>query len=106
MIGLSEAAYVLIGTVVTQIVVLFGIIYGARNARRARIVAESTNNAVNHVPEGQPTLIQQVQEHGRILRRHSQHHEWSAQVLQEMARQTGVPVPPLPVDDEQEERAA
>lgn len=102
MLGIDDGAYILVGTVVTQIVVVFGIIYAGRNARKARIVAESTNNAVNHVPAGQPTLIQQVQEHGRILRRHSKHHEWSAEVLQEVARQAGVRVPPLPADDEEE----
>lgn len=100
--GLDDGAYILGGVALTQAVVVFGIIYAGRNARAARTIAESTNNAVNHVPEGSPTLIQQVQEHGRILRRHTRHNEWSATVLQEVARQAGVGVPPLPTDDQEE----
>lgn len=102
MFAVDDGTKLLIGTLITQAVVVFGIIYAGRNARRARVVAESTNNAVNHVPDGQPTLIQQVQEHGRILRRHTKHNEWSATVLQEVARQAGVGVPPLPSDDDEE----
>jgi hypothetical protein len=101
--GVDDGAYILGGVTLTQLVVVFGIVYGARQSRTARRVAESTNEAVNNVDKenGEPTLINQVREHGRILRRHSAHHEWSATVLQEVARQAGVNVPPLPEDDEE-----
>ena len=100
MMAIDDGAWIFGGVALTQITVVFGMVYAARNARRARTVAESTNEAVNHVGEGEPTLINQVREHGRILRRHTRHHEWSAHVLQEVARQAGVTVPPLPKDEE------
>lgn len=107
MFGIDQGAYILAGVIITQGVVVFGIVYAAHNAKKARVVAESTNNAVNHVPEGTPTLIQQVQEHGRILQKHGAYHEWQTDVLREVARQAGVVVPPLPavLDDEKETAA-
>lgn len=102
-IGLSEAGWVFAGVALTQATVVFGIIYAGHNARRARKVAESTNDAVNHVPKGEPTLIQQVQQHGKVLRKIEAHQEWQAGVLLEVARQAGVAVPALPQHDEPQE---
>lgn len=102
-LGLSDGGWQFAGVLVVQATVVFGIWYAAHNARRARKVAESTNEAVNHVPEGTPTLIQQVQHHGHVLRKIEAHQEWQAGVLLEVARQAGVAVPALPQHDELQE---
>lgn len=102
LLGVSEAGWQFAGVVVVQLTVVFGIWYAAHNARRARKVIESTNEAVNHVPEGTPTLIQQVLHHGMVLRKIEAHQQWQAGVLLEVARQAGVVVPALPLTDEED----
>jgi acyl-coenzyme A thioesterase PaaI-like protein len=98
---MDEGAWIFGGVIVTQLTVVFGMIYQGHQARKAKLIAASTNNAVNHVAEGEPTMINQVREHGKILQRIQRHQDWSVGVLQEVARQSGVRVPPLPADDEE-----
>jgi hypothetical protein len=66
------------------------------NQRRGAKVNNSTNLSVNHVGENEPTLINQVREHGRQLQVIDHRQQWTVEVLQEVARQSGVRVPPLP----------
>lgn len=102
MFGVDQGAYILAGTIFTQAVVVFGIVYAGHNARRARVTAESTNEAVNHVGPNEPKLIDQVRGHGKQLDRHAQYHQWTATTLATIADQIGVPVPPLPQFDQED----
>ena len=101
MFGLDQGAYILAGTFLTQLVVMFGIVYAGKNAKKARQLGESTNDAVNHVDVagGELKLIDQVRNHGRQLDRHEEYHEWTASALSTIAAEIGVRVPPLPEFD-------
>ena len=107
MLAMSDAMWVFLGVVVTQFVVVFGIVYAAKNARAARTIAESTNEAVNNVDKekGEPKLIDQVRSHGRQLKAHNEYHRWTAAALVTIADEIGVKVPPLPEEVEEESAA-
>jgi len=83
-------------------VLTFGIIYNARQTAAAKRVAHSTNMAVNHVGTNEPTLINQVRNHGKQLGRLEKNQVWTQTVLVEMAHQTGIRVPALPKHDDEE----
>jgi len=102
MIAMTEGAYTLTGVVFTQVVLTFGIIYNARQTAAAKRVAHSTNMAVNHVGTNEPTLINQVRNHGKQLGRLEKNQVWTQTVLVEMAHQTGIRVPALPKHDDEE----
>lgn len=101
--AIDDGAYILGGVALTQAVVVFGIIYAGRNARAARTLAESTNDAVNHVDKesGELKLIDQVRQHGRQLRQHHEYHRWTSAALVTIADEIGVTVPPVPDEDEE-----
>jgi len=107
MLGVDDGAYILGGVALTQAVVVFGIVYAGRNARAAREIAESTNEAVNNVDKeaGELKLIDQVRSHGKQLRQHHDYHRWTVSALSTIADEIGVTVPPLP-HEESEEAAA
>lgn len=87
-------AWGFLAVLVTQGVIVLG-------QRRSQKVAKSTNKSVNHIGADEPTMINQVREHGRMLHSIKKHQDWSVGVLHEVARQAGVAVPPLPDDDEE-----
>ncbi len=62
-------------------------------AARNRKAIQQINRAVNHRPNGEPTLIQRVV---RLEQNSSLHAEWSAQVLVAVAEQVGVDIPARP----------
>jgi hypothetical protein len=59
----------------------------------SRRAIQQINRAVNHRPNGEPTLIQRV---ARLEQNSSLHAEWSAQVLVAVAEQVGVDIPARP----------
>lgn len=75
---------------------------------RVKRTSESTYKSVNgvDVANDEPKLIDQVRHQGREIRHLKAMNEWKVGVLKQVAEQVGLDVPPLPVDDEDEERAA
>lgn len=73
--------------VVAVLALLFGTSTGI--AMRNRRDIKQINRAVNHVEEGEPTLIQRT----RWLEESQQ---WNVATLQAVARQVGVDTPPPP----------
>lgn len=99
MIAVDEGAYILAGTVVTQVVVLIGLVIQIKTKR----ASDGAYEAVNGVDKenGEPKLIDQVRESRRRLDRLEAMNAWKVGVLQQIADQVGVDVPPLPPGLEQ-----
>lgn len=91
MLALSAGAWGFASVLATQVVIVIGMFVQHRTTK-------ATYKAVNGVDEanGEPRLIDQVREHGRDIRDLKLMNEWKVGVLQQLAIQVGVRVPPLP----------
>ena len=81
------------------VVALIGLIATYITTRRNRKDIKQINKAVNHVGDGEPTLIQRVK---RLEARSEKHAEWESAAFKAIADQIGVQLPERPaVESEQ-----
>lgn len=90
MLAMSEGAWGFLGLLVAQSVALTALLI---NARRTRQDVKQVNRAVNHQPEGAPTLVERV---GRIEKETSAHRTWEHAAFHALARHVGCELPPSP----------
>lgn len=95
--AVSEATWAFLGVLITQAVIFAGLF--VRSTRTGRDVAQ-INRAVNHQPDGSPTLVERV---GRIEARTEviesdtkAHRDWEHSAFSAIADQIGVALPPHP----------
>ncbi|MDQ5975836.1 MAG: hypothetical protein QG661_3045 [Actinomycetota bacterium] len=93
MVAVDDGVYVLAGVIITQAVILVGMVLQQRTTK-------ATYKAVNGVDEknGEPVLIDQVRMQGKQIARLERMNEWKIGVLTQVAHQVGVSVPALPQD--------
>ena len=72
------------------------------NTKRSRLLAQdtntvshATNKAVNHVPDGEPTLVQEVKTMRGQIDELTHAQRWSQDVLQKMAERVGIRTEPF-----------
>lgn len=88
LLAISEGAWAAIAALITG---LFGVI--AELLRRTLREVRQVNRAVNHVAPGEPPLIERVR---RLEQRTDMQSQWMADVLELVAAQLGVKLPPHP----------
>lgn len=89
-LAISDSAWGFWGLLVTQTCALVALLINARRTRRG---VDQVNRAVNHQPEGMPTLVERV---GRIETEAAAHRSWEAKVFDAIGSQLGIDLPPPP----------
>lgn len=105
MFAVTDAQWAFFGVLCTNFVALVALFWQGRRTRKA---SEGAYEAVNGVDKanGEEKLIDQVRDNARRLDRLEAMNEWKVGVLQQVAEQVGVRVPPLPEAIEHREHAA
>lgn len=88
--AISEATWGFLGVLVANAVILAGLF--VRSGRTSTAVGQ-INRAVNHQPEGSPTLVERV---GRIETETTAHRHWEHLAFNAIADEIGVELPPHP----------
>lgn len=92
---MSPAAWGFLGLLVTQVVILAGMMLNRRDAKHTRSEVSQINRAVNHQPAAAPTLVQRVE---RIERTIAAHRQWEVDAITSIANHVGADIPPEPKD--------
>lgn len=93
MIGFDEGAYGLAGIIVAALIAPTWL--GWWNSRKTVRHAAQINRAVNHVPDGEPTLIERVV---HLEAEVDQHRRWERSAFGALAHHVGCELPPHPDD--------
>jgi hypothetical protein len=89
-IALSDAGWGFLGVLVAQVVILAGLWFNWHRVRRDVV---EINHAVNHRPEGAPTLVERV---GIIEAETLAHRTWEREAFTALSRHVGFVLPPYP----------
>jgi hypothetical protein len=89
-LGLSDAGWGFLGIAITQLVIFAALF--VRSGRTGREVSQ-INRAVNHQPDGSPTLVERV---GRIEDETIAHRRWEHEAFSAIATEIGVTLPDHP----------
>lgn len=94
----TAARWGVLGVVVAQIGLIVLAVINKREIRKARTVAESTNESVNGVKKGEPNLINKMRGAEHDISYLKASHKWQTTVLIRLAHSVGITVEPPPVD--------
>lgn len=104
---MEPSAWGLLGVIVAQVGMFAGLVYTSKQSRQANVHAgqtavkvDSINQAVNHQPNSEPTLIQRViglQEcYDRFYRDLEAHRLWEHEAFIALAEEVGIELPVYP----------
>lgn len=96
----TAARWGVLGVVVAQVGLIVLAVINKREIRKARQVAESTNESVNNVDKasGEPNLINKMRGAEHDISYLKASHKWQTTVLIRLAHSVGITVEPPPVD--------
>jgi hypothetical protein len=98
--AVSEATWGFLGVLVANAVILAGLFL--RQGKQSYKV-DQINKAVNHQPEGSPTLVERVgtveQLAAELAEETAAHRTWEHKAFTAIAEQIGVTLPPLPAKE-------
>jgi hypothetical protein len=93
--GISEGTWAFLGVLVANAVLLFGLFYRQSGMR---VAVDQINTAVNHQPEGDPTLIERVITLELQAQNGHLHRDWEREAFQLLAHEVGAHLPEYPDD--------